>query len=179
MTDSDDLPALPRELVSLIHHVELHKSGWWDRVLERIVLIAIWHKSSIAIDDLVVFLGQGLDNRIDRSRIDSVVAREVASGSLIQLTNGSVKVSEEVGAVFDKELAVIEVSEAELRSHFSDLSSKYHIEAAPSDLWNDFEALFIKPLVRESGARLYEFATNSSNGSSEIPSFSSIVLPLC
>lgn len=30
------------ELVSLIHHVELNKAGWWDGAIRQFILAAIW-----------------------------------------------------------------------------------------------------------------------------------------
>jgi hypothetical protein len=75
MDTKNDHQELPKALVSLIHHVELNKSGWWDRVVERIVLVAIWHKSLTTLEELTQFLGQGLDNRINQTRIETVVEK--------------------------------------------------------------------------------------------------------
>ena len=36
---------LSKEVIALIHHVELHKDGWWDKATQRLVLAAIWLSS--------------------------------------------------------------------------------------------------------------------------------------
>ena len=33
---------LPPEVVSLVHHVELNKVGWWDRGIQRLVQGVVW-----------------------------------------------------------------------------------------------------------------------------------------
>jgi hypothetical protein len=33
---------LPTELAALVHHVELNRSGWWDKAVHRLVLAAVW-----------------------------------------------------------------------------------------------------------------------------------------
>jgi hypothetical protein len=33
---------LPMELVSLVHHIELNKAGWWDVAVQQLLLAAMW-----------------------------------------------------------------------------------------------------------------------------------------
>ena len=33
---------LPPELISLVHHIELNKAGWWEKGIQRCVIAGIW-----------------------------------------------------------------------------------------------------------------------------------------
>jgi len=33
---------LSREVMALVHHVELNRAGWWDKVVQRLTLAAVW-----------------------------------------------------------------------------------------------------------------------------------------
>jgi hypothetical protein len=85
VTDQAPTRQLSRELVSLIHYVELHRTGWWDRALDRLVLAAVWLKAPTTLDEVAIFLDAGLDHRVDRDRVELVIERETAAGSIITI----------------------------------------------------------------------------------------------
>ena len=33
---------IPPEIVSLVHHIELNKEGWWEKALQQLILAAVW-----------------------------------------------------------------------------------------------------------------------------------------
>jgi len=33
---------LPKEVVALVQHIELNKTGWWDKTVQRLVIAAVW-----------------------------------------------------------------------------------------------------------------------------------------
>jgi hypothetical protein len=105
--------------------------------------------------------------------------KEIAAGTLVQLPNGSLKVSEEVARSLDCGIEAINASEKEIQSDFCTLAAAQALVFDRAELWNDFEILFVKPLVELSGARLYGFATGDSDIDVEIPSFAELAGPLC
>ena len=44
---------LPPEIVSLVHHVELNKAGWWDKAIERLILgLLLWLDRPLTLEEL-------------------------------------------------------------------------------------------------------------------------------
>jgi hypothetical protein len=163
-SDSNQPPRdkqLSAELVSLIHHVELHRSGWWDRALDRLVLVAIWLQEPTTLDALCRFLAEGMDHRVPTDRIEEIVQREIATGTIIPMGD-RLCVSEEYGTSLRLELEATEVVRAELQGRLATICSSMDIEMEPENLWTDFETLFMEPLVREFGARLYELVKSGA-----------------
>jgi hypothetical protein len=86
---------LPPELVSLVHHVELNKAGWWDGVIRQFILAGIWLSggplSSERIHDV---LRNGFSVSPEPERIDLQVRQLCETGRLIRLPSGEFKISE-------------------------------------------------------------------------------------
>jgi hypothetical protein len=60
---------LPIEVVSLIHHLELHREGWWDTAVERLVLAGVWlSPREPTIDELRAYLRKRFAIELSRQR---------------------------------------------------------------------------------------------------------------
>jgi hypothetical protein len=169
---------LPREIRSLIHYVELHRSGWWDRALDRLVLVTLWRKAPASIDEVAQSLA-ALDGRLSRERVGEIVAREEASGVIVSVADGRYKISEEVDRSLRAELEGVEASEERVRELLVALVAEAGIDADPAELWQDFEGLFMRPLVHEAGARVYDVLTSGADLDAAVPSYGEILKPLC
>src|SRR5271165_5146041 len=94
---------LSAEIASLVHHVELHKSGWWDSGIERFIMAAIWLNGRSLNDKEIV---QELRNRFflntDTARIKKHTDILCADGTLVCLSGGSYKISERAAREFEK-----------------------------------------------------------------------------
>lgn len=169
---------LPREIRSLIHHVELHRSGWWDRALDRLVLVTLWRKAPASIDEVAQSLA-ALDGRLSSERVGEIITREEASGVIVPVADGRYKVSEEVDRSLRAELEGVEASEERVRELLIALVAEAGIDADPVELWRDFERLFMRPLVHEAGARVYDVLSSGADLDAAVPSYGEILKPLC
>lgn len=170
---------LPRELRSLIHHVELHRSGWWDRALERLVLVTLWRQAPASVDDVMGVLSVGLDGRLSRDRVEAVVAQAHAAGTIVETIDGTFKPSEEVDRALRAELDEVHAAEERVKDRLVGLAADAGLDVDPEELWQDFEGLFMLPLVREAGARIYEVLTSTTDIDVAVPTYVQILNPLC
>lgn len=175
----DGCMRLPRELRSLIHHVELHRSGWWDRALERLVVVTLWRQAPASAEELVTTLAGSLDGRLSRERVEAVIARSEASGAVVETADGRYKTSEEVGRALRQELDGVLTSEDRVRERLVDLAATAGVDADPVQLWEDFERHFMLPLVQEAGARIYDVLTSGADIDTAVPTYGEILTPLC
>jgi hypothetical protein len=170
---------LPGEIVSLIHHVELHRSGWWDRALERLVLATVWRESPTTVEGVVALLNASLDGRLAADRVQAVIESSIASGSLVETLDGGIKACEELDKSFRAELESVAGAIDVLRDRLLDAAEAVEIPADRDELWTDFEELFMVPLVRDAGARIYEVVTSGTVLDLDAPTNSQLVAPLC
>ena len=178
MTDQPDVVESSRELASLVHHVELHRSGWWDRSLERLVTVTVWLKNPRSSDEIVNFLGEGIDHRVDSDRVDDIIGRLEAGGSILRFGGHLESVGEEVATLFRP---------SSLRLKAKPLNWKiacFHwprprIAAESSALWSDFETLFLWPFIKDAGARVYGLLSAQSNLDLSESTYSQLLQPIC
>jgi hypothetical protein len=162
---------LSDELVSLIHHVELHRSGWWGRALDRLVIVSVWLNQPAMLPQVIAYLDGGMDHRIFSAQIEAVVEQEVASGALIRLPSGTLTVSEEYAASLSAELDANRATETDLKERLATIAQSLGIEVPTDELWADMEALFITPLVRDYGARLYDLVKSNAALDADHPQY--------
>ncbi len=120
------------ELVSLIHHIELHKDGWWDAAIQRIVLAGIWLlNKEPTVDEIRASL---------RKRFAIELARQ--------------KPRTRWGSCSAPEISV--------RQRFAQLVGRHCPSTDPGSIWQDFYDHLLIPLIKELGAGTYELITGST-----------------
>jgi hypothetical protein len=173
------LGSLPSELVHLVHFVELNKSGWWDRAVDRVLVVSAWLSQPVRPEDLVDSLAGSLDHRVDRDRLIAALEAHVASGELVRLRDGTVKASTEVETALEQEQAAVAESIDRVKSRLARLAQAAGLEFDPAQLWDDFERHFMVPLVREAGARIYEVLAKTASLTDAVLTYGDIVRPMC
>jgi len=168
-----------RELASLIHHVELNKSGWLDRAIDRLVIAALWLVEPATIEEVMEFLYHGFDGRVTSERIKSILESEAHASRVVQLPGEKFKVSETAAIEFRAELDSAVSAESALQARFHELASDIGIEANSNELWSDFQSMFIEPLVSLLGATLYELITVSDVRTSNFQSYRHVADNIC
>ena len=70
-----DPAVLPKEVAVLVHHIELNRSGWWDKVIQRLALAAVWwsdHPPSV--DEIKQTLSQQFKLSLSHEKLRSVLS---------------------------------------------------------------------------------------------------------
>jgi hypothetical protein len=83
---------LPAELVSLIHHVELNQTGWWDKALQRFLIGAAAEVGPTTVDELTAFVRETYGLPLDSPLAERHVAALVDDGDFVLLPNGSLNI---------------------------------------------------------------------------------------
>jgi hypothetical protein len=153
--------ALPQELVSLVHHVELNKSGWWDAAVERLVLTAIWLAGgSLTADDLPEAIQAQFGTRVDPQVLASRVARLRGTGALLN-TNGRLKVAEARLQEFERDRTESERLVAATKARFLDELAAAGAQVPHEATWLAFAEKWLAPTICSAGARTYELVSGN------------------
>ena len=147
---------LPRELVSLIHHIELNKSGWWDKSLQRIILTAVWLLGDwVSFESIAGYMRDDMNIPVDNNRILEQIEALRKSKHILYLCN-QYKIAE--SAIPDLEMSVskIEKIESEAKSKFLVLLGVDCSSYANEETWNAFNENLLHPMIHEMGVRVYK-----------------------
>lgn len=149
--------ALPPEIISLVHHVELNNARWLDNALDRFIVGAIWlARRPLALDDIANELNSRFSIRLDAQRIQSRTDSLCSSQTLVCLPNGELRVSEQALRSIETDLERANQVERAVREKFVRIIAATCPGLDPEDMWRKFAELCLLPLVGEMGARTYE-----------------------
>lgn len=159
---------LPRELISLVHHVELNKSGWWEQATQRFILTIVWlSESPLNINEISDSLKSTFSAHIDREKLRRQVETLQRNRQLVATLDGHVRLSERARMKFERDLKEAEDLENDVKTLFIDLisgacSSLSREEITPQTCWDDFNRHFLQPLIRDVGANTYHLISGET-----------------
>ncbi|MEW6129074.1 MAG: hypothetical protein AB1757_18695 [Acidobacteriota bacterium] len=153
---------LPRELVSLVHYVELNKAGWWDKAIQRLIVASVWLSSNNpTYDEILSGIHTYFQIDIDRARARSQLSTLLSTGVLVSLPGELFKISESFITQFEKDLAEAERIEYEAKKIFTAAIQQHCSSLDPQDAWQKFNEQFLLPLVRDIGANTYNLISGT------------------
>jgi hypothetical protein len=155
---------LSPELVSLVHHIELNKAGWWDLAVQRLVLTAFWMKRgmiALSPDEVKTTLAVEFSIALDAALIAKELQVLQTGGQLVILTDGRFKLAEQTIRDCEHELAEAVELEASVKRRFQTLLAQCCPAIDSDRAWGVFLETFLLPTVSELGANTYRLITGS------------------
>lgn len=147
---------LPPEMISLIHHIELNKAGWRQKVIQRVIGAILWLDGpSMTVAGIVACLHKfGL--AIEQDEVEQQVTLLISESTLLRLQDGTVKISEPALAEYERDLKANQLVEQNAKSRFSDCLRQCCPNLEVGATWDRFNRDLLFPLVSEAGARTHE-----------------------
>lgn len=149
---------LPKEVTALVHHVELHRAGWWDKTVHRLVLAAVWLSDrSPSTYEIQKTLKEEFRLSLSAGKLSSALSALESQGLLVPLPDDSFRIPDKQRAVFEQDIAATEKVEANARGFFFRLVKDLCAGLDAQAVWSVFESEFLGPLIKEVGANTYRF----------------------
>lgn len=153
---------LSPELITLVHHIKLHESGWWDKALQRLVITVVWIASGrLTVEEILNELGKNFDINIELKRLEEQLSVLVTSGDFVVGNDRRYSISEIRKRSFEDELQKYEDLEQYAKEKFSEAVVKYDKTLNVNDIWETFHEKFLFPLIDEMGAKFFELISNA------------------
>ncbi len=155
---------LSSEIVSLVHHVKLNESGWWEKSMQSI-LISIFGISENAPQsegDIFTNLEKELNSNFDKVRISRQFEILKSKKVVIPIEGNLFNLSDEVYTEFKEAFSSQKEIEAETEKRFNELVVRICPEVEANSLWKELNEHLIIPIVREIGAKTYELISGES-----------------
>ena len=147
---------LPREIVALIHHIELNKAGWWDKAAKQIIVATIWsNEKNLSIEEISVSVKSQHEIHLDFKRLEVYLSELCSSNILVCSIDAKYKLSEEHSKIIVTNIKEVEINEEDVKGIFSKLISQLCPSLSIEDTWSDFSTNFLFPYIKEAGASSY------------------------
>ncbi len=151
-----DPSVLPKEVAVLVHHIELNRSGWWDKVIQRLALAAVWwsdHPPSV--DEIKQTLSQQFKLTLSHEKLRAVLSALEKQDLLIMLPEQQYRIPDAQRLLFEQDIAAAEKVESDAREFFFTLAKGLCADIDAVSLWNAFQTELLTPLIKEAGANAY------------------------
>lgn len=157
---------LPPELLSLVHHIELHRSGWWDKALRQLMLYVLWMNDGfMTVEEVGAAVADTFTISVDMERLYMQLEQLETSDRVIKSAAETYKVTEEqiaslqrdVQTALQRDVQTAQDVEGRVRLRFIEQVSSVCPEINPGECWNEFNQQCLVPLVLEMGAKTYDF----------------------
>lgn len=155
---------LPRELVSLIHHIELHKAGWWDKAIQQLIIFMIWLNNNrpMTLSEILNSIKKELNITLDSNKAQENVNDLINNERIVSLPDGRLKLSESTFDQIGKLADEAEKMEQDVKGKFTTLVEELCPSLDASQVWSDFNDAFLIPFISEMGAYVFHLTTGSS-----------------
>ena len=156
------MAALPRELVSLVHHVQLNQSGWWDVAVERLVLAALWRAGGpIHPEAITRVAAHDFGVRLPPGSPERAAQRLISRDDVLALEDGRVKLPELRMAEYEAKRSEGERRELHVKDRFRRALEETGCSCDAERTWQLFQEKWLQPTVAAAGARTYELVAGA------------------
>lgn len=154
--------SLPKEIIALLHHVELNRAGWPKKAMQNLILSTLWlQDSAISLQELIeVIQGEfhGLSRHALKTHIESLCSHK----KLVYLPNGKIKLADKTKKELDEQITLSEQLLKDVENRFLSLVEEHRFEfIEPEKLWLAFHDNVLLRIVHNMGARTYELISNT------------------
>ena len=154
---------LPSELLSLVHHVELHKSGWWDDALQQLILYVLWlNNDFMSVETIHAALIDSFTINVDLTRLDAQMNALEDNDKIVRTATATYKMTEQQRKSVHFDVQTANNVEKRIEEQFIDKVSSACPDIDPHECWNEFNQRCLIPLVMDMGARTYRFLSEGT-----------------
>lgn len=159
---------LTKELVSLVHYVELNESGWVQKTLVKIILAVLRARTGGAItkQELREEVKSATTHDFGSGAIEKAIAQLSSDKKLLENPKACYRLRQEAIREIDEAMAATSAEEAAARARFEALIQEAAPNVDASTLWTSFENDYLYPLIAKSGANTLNLI---SGGNTELP----------
>lgn len=159
---------LPKEVVALVHHVELNSAGWWERTIQRLVMAAVWLSGKpLRKDEINAYLRDQFKLDLSTPKLDSALGHLESDTLLVPVGDGAYRIPDSQQTKLDAEVLEAEVVAKNAREFFCATLSDLGSALNPDQVWKCFEKHFLIPLVNEIGDNSRKFLSGEPLDSKE------------
>lgn len=153
---------LPKEIISLIHHITLNEQGWWDKTIQRLIISALGSVESkqMTVNSILSFINKNYETYIEDNKINKQLEKLCSTQSIIKINPDTYLLSENELNNFNSDISKFEEVEISIKVLFDDIiKNKCNIDEQSKITWDVFNSELLVPILYEFGAKTYELIT--------------------
>lgn len=155
---------LSPELVSLVHHIELNKSGWWNKAVRRMIVAAIWSASRpLSSQEVKEILYKDFQVELDMLSLENQIHVLRSEQVIVSTDEKKMVVAQNHLKEFEIAFTNSQEDAEKAKEQFCISLSSYCNELDPQKIWDEFNSNFLLPMIRTIGANTYHLVTGEAS----------------
>jgi hypothetical protein len=115
---SNQQNGLPKEVVALVHHVELNGAGWWEKAVQRLIMGAIWLADAPpSFAQIKALLGDEFRLTLNDPQLTSALAK-LEGTDVLRMPNGTYGIVEQKRKALEGEIDNTEKAHNAAKDYF-------------------------------------------------------------
>jgi len=159
---SSPTPHLPKEVAALVQHIELHRTGWWEKTIERLVLAAVWLSSEAPDCAEILRMLKDLGLSLGEDKLSAALKALENQNLLVRSNEERFRIPDKARRDFESDIKETERIHDATREVFTSLVQKYCPSLPPAEVWELCESQLLGPLVADAGASAYRLIIGES-----------------
>jgi len=154
-----------KNITILIHHIKLNETGWWEKAVQNIIICSIGSEGNFpqSKNSILAKLNKELDQGIDKVRLEKQFEKLKTQKQIVNRDEDLWNLSDDVFRKFKEADEEQNNLENEAKNRFLKLSLLHCKDINPVELWDDFKSKLLFPLVKNIGAKTYEFISGKKS----------------
>ena len=154
---------LSKEIISLIQHIKLNESGWWEKVAKQIIISIYISKDNDPQDfnELYNHIKNDLRLKFDQNRLEKQFNILTEQKILIEKNKPKFHLSKTQFSKCKTDISKDDNLELEVKKFFIKLSNHYSNELNSHQLWEDVKNDLLNPLIKDIGIRTFEIINHT------------------
>ena len=156
---------LSSELVSLVHHIELNRTGWWQLAVQRLTLLGLWLAptgTTLDAHGIAITLTDQFGVEVGEALIREQLEMLGQTNNVVRLPSGEYKIAEAALGQLEEDLRAADALEHEAEARFRELVAERCPALATATIWQEFVDVFLLPLIKHLGANTYNLVTKTA-----------------
>ncbi len=153
---------LTPEFISLVHHIELNKAGWWDKTMQRIIIAILLDSiDNLSLHDIITVLKEQFSINIQLNTLQEHIDILVNDSAIFKANNDTFRLTQDRRNIVADETSKFIILENKVKEQFRFLVTSHCPSLDVDELWTNMINNLISPLLAEMGARTYELLSQS------------------
>ncbi|ASL44124.1 hypothetical protein bAD24_I11580 [Burkholderia sp. AD24] len=153
---------LTKELVSLVHYVELNENGWVRKTLGKIVLSVLARAGrSLGSDEILQEITASTAHNFGSAELRKALDALTSKGEILESPKGSYRIREAELKNINSAIAATEQEERATEADFIARITTYAPALDGKVVWQKFLDLYLLPMVQNAGANTLNLLSGS------------------
>lgn len=165
-----------KQITTLVHHIKLNESGWWENAVQNIIISSIGMSGNYpqTQDDILNKIIDVLEQGIDKVRLEKQFDKLKNQKQIYNPSGDLWALTEIEFNRYNNANNEQRDLEQKAEERFIELADLYCKNIDSKKLWEDFKSKMLYPLIKDIGAKTYEFISGrKSLNIAELESFQS------